>query len=39
MTEPVQKPHLTVVRGQPSPEQLAALVAVLATRGGAAAAA
>lgn len=29
-------PLLRVVRGEPSPEQLAALVAVLASRGGAA---
>ena len=36
MTEPAARPHLTVVRGEPSPEQLAALVAVLASRGGAA---
>ena len=27
-------PFLSVVRGRPSPEQLAALLAVLATRGG-----
>lgn len=28
------RPLLSVVRGEPSPEQLAALVAVLAARGG-----
>lgn len=31
------RPFLSVVRGEPTPEQLAALVAVLATRGGSAA--
>ena len=36
MSEPAApaRPYLSVVRGEPSPEQLAALVAVLATRGG-----
>ena len=32
------RPLLSVVRGEPSPEQLAALIAVLASRGGGAAA-
>ena len=32
------RPLLQVVRGEPSPEQLAALIAVVASRGGAAAA-
>ena len=35
-TEAVAPPLLTVVRGEPTPEQLAALVAVLAARSGAA---
>ena len=33
MTEPAAAPLLSVVRGQPSPEQLAALLVVLARRG------
>ena len=37
MTEPAPGPRLTVLRGDPSPEQLAALVVVLVTRSGAAA--
>ena len=32
VTEPAAAPLLTVVRGEPTPEQLAALVAVLAAR-------
>ena len=32
--EPTAPPLLTVVRGEPTPEQLAALVAVLAARSG-----
>jgi hypothetical protein len=31
----VSEPLLRVVRGNPSPEELAALIAVIATRGGA----
>ena len=38
MTE-TPRPLLSVVRGTPSPEELAAVVAVLAARGGSAAAA
>ena len=32
MSEPPARPLLTVVRGEPTPEQLAALTAVLAAR-------
>ena len=38
MTEPeeqTQRPILRVVRGEPTPEELAALIAVLSVRGGA----
>ena len=33
---PPARPLLTVVRGEPTPEQLAALIAVVSARGGAA---
>jgi Acyl-CoA carboxylase epsilon subunit len=35
VTEPVPPPLLRVVRGAPSPEELAALIAVVSSRGGA----
>ncbi|MDP3711069.1 MAG: acyl-CoA carboxylase subunit epsilon [Mycobacteriales bacterium] len=35
MTDPVPSPLLRVVRGAPSPEELAALIAVVSSRGGA----
>ncbi|AFR07225.1 acyl-CoA carboxylase subunit epsilon [Nocardiopsis alba] len=36
MSAPQNPPHLVVVRGEPSPEELAALTAVLAARAAAA---
>jgi hypothetical protein len=34
--EPVERPLLRIVRGEPTAEELAALIAVLSARGGAA---